>query len=89
MKIFRDCHLSIDMSHIIQVQTSTGFANITLNCGWLLCVFYFNPDEMSVGSVHFRVQNERVLYDNGWNLKVLTWLIETYQPKFTLPINAT
>ena len=56
---------------------------IVLNQGWLLCVFY--AGEISVGSVHFQVQNSKAIYDDGWRLDTLKWLIETYEPRVKLP----
>lgn len=67
----------------IRLATATGYAVVMLNDGYLLCIFR-NPENEPLYSVEIRVQNEKAVYNEGWNMKVLQWLIDNYEPKFRL-----
>jgi hypothetical protein len=66
-----------------QIATKRGYAVVILNRGWLLCVFY--DDEKSIGSVQFRVQNTKAIFNGGWRLDTLQWLVDEYEPRVKLP----
>lgn len=64
----------------IRLATVTGYAVVMLNDGYLLCTFR-GIDNEPLYAVEIRVQNEKAVYDAGWRLSVLRWLIDTYEPK--------
>jgi hypothetical protein len=67
-----------------RIATKRGYARVTLNRGWLLCIF-FDVEEKSIGSVHIQIQNTKAVYDGGWRLGVLQWLIDHFEPIVKLP----
>ena len=71
------------MSRFIHVATKTGFMQVTLNeeVGALLVSFRTSIDEpKALRQVQIAVRNTKVVYDEGWRLDTLLWLLDTYQP---------
>ncbi len=64
----------------IRINTRTGFMSAMLNDGKLLVIFRVDENSPSLRSIHIEVQNPRAVYDGGWRLSVLQWLVDNYEP---------
>lgn len=65
----------------IQIQTRTGYARITLNQGKLLITYYIN--HLAVDYSFVTLQDERLVYLNGWNLSNLRSVVRMCEPNKT------
>jgi len=67
---------------IVQIVTNSGYAVITLNQGFLVCWFFVG--DKIIRSFVIEIQNEKAVFDDGWRLDVLVWLID-HEPKVNFP----
>ena len=67
------------MGKHIRVSTRTGFAHIVLNKAQVLVSFY-SFDEEPIGGVYLVPREPLSVYDAGWNIDALKWIVEVFQP---------
>jgi hypothetical protein len=67
---------------IVQIATNSGHAVITLNEGFLGCNFYVG--DKIIRGFYIRIQNEKAVFDDGWRMDILLWLLE-YEPTVDFP----
>lgn len=53
---------------------------VGLNNNKLLVLFRTDENSPSLRTVEIKVQNTKAVYDAGWRLEVLLWLVRNYEP---------
>lgn len=71
------------MGHFINIQTANGKAHFALNDDRLLVSF--SRGELITGHCEFTVVNPQVLFNGAWNMMLLNYVVEQFEPKFSKP----
>lgn len=67
------------MGNHIRVSTTTGYGHVVLNRGQVLVSFYrFNGEP--IGGIHLVPKEPISVYNCGWKVEVLKWIVDTFQP---------
>lgn len=69
----------MNVTQHINVQTRTGYAQITLNQGKLLITYYSH--HLAVDYAIVDMQQDDAIYRDGWNLDNLQKVVRTCEPK--------
>lgn len=70
----------MSISKHIRIATKTGYMWVGLNDGKLLVLFRADENSPSLRTVEIKVQNPKAVYDAGWRIDVLLWLVRSYEP---------